>query len=151
MASMGEFQDKSHCWPKITKRLVSHLPKNILIIPKMFGKIFCGLMRQKVNFFRKDAWNWLLNTSGQFNASFLNKCIDFCKNKKTKICLLLFYVMLHNRIFFSMENTCYTVLEGRIITPSCWRHAWCFKLHVGCSLDFGTELFMLIHIISSWK
>ncbi len=29
---------------------VSHLPKNILIIPKTFGQIFCGLMRQKFNF-----------------------------------------------------------------------------------------------------
>ncbi len=46
---MGEFQGKSHCWPKRTQRLVSHLPKNILIIPKTFGQIFCGLMRQKFN------------------------------------------------------------------------------------------------------
>ncbi len=35
---------------KRTQRLVSHLPKNILIIPKTFGQIFCGLMRQKLNF-----------------------------------------------------------------------------------------------------
>ncbi len=39
-ASMGEFQGKSHCWPKRPQRLVSHLPKNILIIPKTFGQIF---------------------------------------------------------------------------------------------------------------
>ncbi len=45
---MGEFQGKSHCWPKRTQRLVSHLPKNILIIPKTFGQIFCG-----------DKKNWL--------------------------------------------------------------------------------------------
>ncbi len=32
------------------QRLVSYLPKNILIIPKIFGQIFCGLMRQKLNF-----------------------------------------------------------------------------------------------------
>ncbi len=32
-----------------TQRLVSHLPKHILIIPKTFGQIFCGLMRQKLN------------------------------------------------------------------------------------------------------
>ncbi len=49
-ASMGEFQGKSHCWPKRTQRLVSHLPKNILTIPKTFGQIFCGLMKQKLNF-----------------------------------------------------------------------------------------------------
>ncbi len=35
---------------KRTQRLVSHLPKNILIIPKTFRQIFCGLMRQKLNF-----------------------------------------------------------------------------------------------------
>ncbi len=35
---------------KKTQRLVSHLPKNMLIIPKTFGQIFCGLMRQKLNF-----------------------------------------------------------------------------------------------------
>ncbi len=35
---------------KKTQRLVSHLPKNILIIPKTFGQIFCGLMRHKLNF-----------------------------------------------------------------------------------------------------
>ncbi len=46
----GEFQGKSHCWPKRTQRLITHLPKNILIIPKTFGQIFCGLMRQKLNF-----------------------------------------------------------------------------------------------------
>ncbi len=47
---MGEFRGKSHCWPKRTQMLVSHLPKIILIIPKTFGQIFCGLMRQKFNF-----------------------------------------------------------------------------------------------------
>ncbi len=47
---MWEFQGKSHCWPKRTQRLISHLPKNILIIPKTFRQIFCGLMRQKLNF-----------------------------------------------------------------------------------------------------
>ncbi len=51
MASMEEFQGKSHCWPKITQRLVSHLPKNILNIPKNSGQIFCGLMRQKLEVF----------------------------------------------------------------------------------------------------
>ncbi len=35
---------------KKTQRLVSHLPKKILIIPKTFGQIFCGLMRHKLNF-----------------------------------------------------------------------------------------------------
>ncbi len=51
-ASMGEFQGKSHCWPKRTQRLVSHLPKQYLdmIIPKTFGQIFCGLIQQKLNF-----------------------------------------------------------------------------------------------------
>ncbi len=47
---MGEFQGKSHCWPKIIQRLVSHLSKNILIFPKTFGQIFCGLMLQKLTF-----------------------------------------------------------------------------------------------------
>ncbi len=46
----GRVQGKSHCWPKRTQRIVSHLPKHILIIPKTFGQIFCGLMRQKLNF-----------------------------------------------------------------------------------------------------
>ncbi len=41
---------QSHCWPIRTQRLISHLPKNILIILKTFGQIFCGLMRQKLNF-----------------------------------------------------------------------------------------------------
>ncbi len=45
-----QVQGKSHCWPKRTQTLVSQLPKNILIIPKTFGQIFCGLMRQKLNF-----------------------------------------------------------------------------------------------------
>ncbi len=44
---MEEFQGKS--WPKRTQRFVSHLPKNILIIAKTFGQIFCGLMRQMLN------------------------------------------------------------------------------------------------------
>ncbi len=50
-ASMGEFQGKSHCWLKRTQRLVSHLSKNNLIIPKIFGQIFCELMQQKFIFF----------------------------------------------------------------------------------------------------
>ncbi len=44
-ASMGEFQGKRHCWPIRTQRPVSYFPQNILIIPKPFGQIFCGLMR----------------------------------------------------------------------------------------------------------
>ncbi len=35
-ASMGEFQGKSHCWPKRTQRLVSHLPKKYLDYPQDF-------------------------------------------------------------------------------------------------------------------
>ncbi len=38
-ASMREFQGKRHCWPIRTQRPVSYFPKNILIIPKTFGKI----------------------------------------------------------------------------------------------------------------
>ncbi len=34
---------------KRTNRLVSALPENILMIPKTFGKIICGLTRQKCN------------------------------------------------------------------------------------------------------
>ena len=50
MASMGELQGENHCWQKRTQRLVSHLPRNILMIPKTFGEIFYGLTRQKINF-----------------------------------------------------------------------------------------------------
>ena len=46
----GSHGRKGHCWPKSTQRLVSHLTKNILIIPNTFELIFCGLMRQKLNF-----------------------------------------------------------------------------------------------------
>ena len=46
----GRVQGQNHCWQKRTQRLISHLPKNILMIPKNFGKIFCGLTRQKLNF-----------------------------------------------------------------------------------------------------
>lgn len=31
------------------QRLVSHFPKNILMMPKTFGLIFCGLTRHKLN------------------------------------------------------------------------------------------------------
>lgn len=44
MASM-----KNYCWPQRTQRLVSHLPKHILMIPETFGKTFCGLTRQMPN------------------------------------------------------------------------------------------------------
>lgn len=44
MASM-----KNYCWPQRTQRLVSHLPKHILMIPETFGKPFCGLTRQMPN------------------------------------------------------------------------------------------------------
>ncbi len=50
MACMAEFQDQNRCWAKRTKRLVSVLLENILMIPKTFGKILCGLTRQKLNF-----------------------------------------------------------------------------------------------------
>ncbi len=35
---------------KSTQWLTSHLPKNILTIPKTFGQILCGLMRQNLSF-----------------------------------------------------------------------------------------------------
>lgn len=50
MAAMGEFPGENHCCQKRTQRLVSHLPKNILMILKTFGKTLCGLMSQKLNF-----------------------------------------------------------------------------------------------------
>ncbi len=37
--------------PLLTKKN-TNLPKNILIIPKTFGQIFCGLMRQRLNFWK---------------------------------------------------------------------------------------------------
>ncbi len=40
MASMGEFQGKSHCWPKRTQRLISHLPKISWLYPRLWGKYF---------------------------------------------------------------------------------------------------------------
>ncbi len=36
--------------PLLSKKLISVLPENILMIPKTFGKILCGLTRQKLNF-----------------------------------------------------------------------------------------------------
>lgn len=50
MTSMGELRGGSHIWPKTTRRLVSHSPENILIIPETFGLIFCGRVREKFNF-----------------------------------------------------------------------------------------------------
>ncbi len=47
-ACMGEFQGKSYCWPKYHK-CSSHICQNIYFCPKIFGQIFCGLMRQKLN------------------------------------------------------------------------------------------------------
>ncbi len=38
---------QSH-YPQMEKTL--HLPKSIMIIPKTFGQIICGLMQQKFNF-----------------------------------------------------------------------------------------------------
>ncbi len=53
---MGEFQDKSHCLPKRTQRLVSYLPNNILIIPKadetkveLFGRCVSRYIWHKTN------------------------------------------------------------------------------------------------------
>ena len=43
-------KDENHHRAKRTWRLVSVLPENMLMIPKTFGKILCGLMRQKLNF-----------------------------------------------------------------------------------------------------
>ncbi len=37
-ASMGEFQGKSHCWPKRTQRLVSHLPKISWLSPRLLDE-----------------------------------------------------------------------------------------------------------------
>ncbi len=47
-----EFQAKSHCWPKRTQRLISHLPKNILIIPNIFEQIFCDWWNKSWTFWK---------------------------------------------------------------------------------------------------
>lgn len=47
---MGEFQGESHWQPKRAQRLASHWPKHSLIIPKILGYIFCGLMKVKKKF-----------------------------------------------------------------------------------------------------
>ncbi len=51
-ASMGEFKSKAKAIADQKEHKgPSHIcQKNILIIPKTFGQIFCGLMRQKFNF-----------------------------------------------------------------------------------------------------
>ncbi len=51
MASMGEFQGKSHCWPKRTQRLVSHLPKKYLDYPQDFGANILWTDETKVELF----------------------------------------------------------------------------------------------------
>ncbi len=38
MASMEEFQSKSHCWPKRTQSLISHLAKISWLSPRLLGK-----------------------------------------------------------------------------------------------------------------
>ncbi len=44
---MGELQDKATSETQTTQRLVSHLTKNT---NNIFGQIFCGMMRHKLNF-----------------------------------------------------------------------------------------------------
>ncbi|KAK3556981.1 hypothetical protein QTP70_022323 [Hemibagrus guttatus] len=51
------------------KRLVSVLPENILMIPKTFGKILCGLMRQKLNFLEVKYGGGSVMVWGCFAAS----------------------------------------------------------------------------------
>ncbi len=51
-ASMGEFQGKSHCWLKRTQRLVSHLAKNILIIPKILDKYSVNWCTRSLTFLK---------------------------------------------------------------------------------------------------
>ncbi len=72
-STQGEFQGKSHCWPKVTQTgIISHLPKYILIIPKTFGQIFCGLMRQKLKFLGRCVSHYIWRKS---NTAFHKKNI----------------------------------------------------------------------------
>lgn len=51
-------RNERHCWPKRPQRLISHLPKDILVIPETSGKIFIGLTRQKVNFLESLSFHY---------------------------------------------------------------------------------------------
>ncbi len=48
---MREFPDKSHFWPKITQKLVSHLPKNIFEYPQDFWTNILWTDETKVELF----------------------------------------------------------------------------------------------------
>lgn len=49
MVAMGEFQIQNHNGLKGTQRLITHLPKNIFLIPKTFGflPVTSGVKKQK--------------------------------------------------------------------------------------------------------
>lgn len=51
---------------KMNKRLVSLFPKNTLMILKTFGKIFCGVTRQKLNFLEGSVTS-VVNLTDQSN------------------------------------------------------------------------------------
>lgn len=76
---------KWHPWegPNMT-RLITHLLNKISMVPKSFGKIFCGLLRQKLNFLEglcpisyiiikrtsyQQSWWWRCEGLGCFAAS----------------------------------------------------------------------------------
>ncbi len=65
---MGEFQGKSHCWPKRTQRLVSHLPKKYLDYPQDFEANILWTDETKVELFGRCMSRYIwCNTSTAFH------------------------------------------------------------------------------------
>lgn len=76
---MEEFQEKAIAHQKRTQRIVSHLPKNILIIPKTLGKIFYVLntKKTKVELSRRCAFFYI---SCKTNIAFKENIISTVKH-----------------------------------------------------------------------
>lgn len=89
--SKNGIQGKTYCWPNRTPKLISHLPKSILMIPKTFGRIFCHLMREKFNFFgRFDShYTWY-----ETNTAFIKRTLVKHSGCSVVVC----HALLHQHL-----------------------------------------------------
>ncbi|KAK3537702.1 hypothetical protein QTP70_017833 [Hemibagrus guttatus] len=67
---------------KAIKAIVSVLPENIWMIPKTFGKILCGLTRQKLNFLEGPGRLAVIN--GTMNSAVYQKILK--ENVRPSVC-----------------------------------------------------------------
>ncbi len=117
-ASMGEFQGKSHCWPKRTKRFVSHLPKKYLDCPQDFLANILLTDKTKVELFGRCVSRYI---SHKTITAFHKEIIPTVKHGGGSV--MVWGCYMHAERLAIIDGTMNSALYQKILKENIWPSA----------------------------